>query len=346
MRTRNAMTSRSIVYSLATLLASMGSVQAQSGKSFYEQKQVRLIIGQAVGGDYDAGGRLLAKYLGRHIPGEPSVVVQNMPGAASVVAANFLFNIAPHDGSLLGSFSRNLVSQTVLGAPGVLADFRQFNYLGGTSEPSARVCAAWRARSVKSTDDLFRHELIVAGAGVGSGPSLIPIALNNVLGTKFKLVEGYAGTMQANLAMERGEVEGVCRALKNFDAVTEGIRSGEIKLLLQLSADPIPEYPSVPSVYSLAKTQEERQMLRFILSSEEFVRPYVFPPNVPQDRVEIMRRAIAASTRDPELVAEAKRLNLDMAHQPAQKFIDLVNELYSAPPALVERVKKIVPIEK
>lgn len=340
------MTKKSFAYLLAALLAGAGSAQAQGDKGFYDQKQVRLIIGQAVGGDYDAGGRLLAKYLGRHIPGQPTIVVQNMPGAASAVAANFLYNIAPQDGSLLGSFSRNLVSQTVLGAPGVLANFRQFNYLGGTSEPNARVCAAWQSKLVKTTDDLFKHELIVAGAGVGSGPSLIPIALNNILGTKFKLVEGYAGTQQANLAMERGEVEGVCRALKNFDAVSDGIRSGEIKLLLQLSEEPIAEYPSVPSVYSLAKTPEERQMLRFLLSSEEFVRPYVFPPNVPQERVDLMRRAISDATRDPELLADATRLNLDMAYQPAQKFVDLVNELYNAPPSLVERVKKIVPIEK
>jgi len=327
-------------------LATITGVQGQPASDFYADKVVRIIVGHPVGGDYDQGARMLAKYLGRHLPGHPAVIVQNMPAAASVVAANFLFNRAPQDGTVFGSFSRNLASQAVLGRSGIQADLRRFSWIGGTSRPSHRVCAAWHSSRVKTTDDLFRYELIVPGGGAGSAPSIIPTVLNGVIGTKFRLVEGYGGTRESTMAMERGEVEGVCRSLVQFTSLEDRVRHGEIRYLLHLEDTPLAEYPDVPSVYNYVRNDDQRQILRFVFSSEQFVRPYVFPPNVPTDRVQTMRNAFAETLNDPELIEESKKANIDMTYQPAEGFLALVNEMYSASPELLERVRPYVPALK
>lgn len=333
------------IHSLCWLLAILvwsSAAHGQGSPNYYEQKQVRLIIGHPAGGDYDLGGRLLGKYLGKHIPGAPVIVAQNMPGAASILTANYLYNQAPQDGTVFGSFARPLVTQAVLGTPNILADFRRFAWIGGTAAPSPRVCAVWHSKTVQTADDLFRHELIVAGTGPGSGPSMVPLVLNEVINTKFKLVEGYNGNPQAHLAMERGEVEGVCRSLGIYVPFDEKLRSGDIRLLLNISAEALRDHPNVPSVYDYAKSPEQRDILRFVFASEEFVRPYVLPPNVPTERVEIIRRAFADTLKDPELLADAKKTGLDMTYQPHQKFIKLVDELYNAAPSLIARVKKMM----
>lgn len=332
------------LHAASLLIASFtltSAAHGQASSSFYQHKQVRMIIGHAVGGDYDLGGRLLAKYLGKYIPGNPVIVAQNMPGAASVVAANYLYNQASRDGTVFGGFSRPLVTQAILGAVNIQGDFRRFVWVGGTAAPSPRVCAVWHSKAVKTTDDLFKRELIVAGTGPGSGPSMVPLILNEVIQTKFRLVEGYNGHPQAYLAMERQEVEGVCLSLGLYVPFDEKVKSGEIRLLLH-SAESLPGFPNVPSVYDYTKSPEQRDILRFVFASEEFVRPYVLPPEVPEDRVAIIRRAFAEALKDPELIADAGRSSLDMTYQPPQKFTKLVDELYSASPTLIARVKKLV----
>ena len=329
---------------LALALAAVASAQAQADE-FYKGKQIRLISGHPVGGDYDVGARLLAKHLQRHIPGQPGIVVQNMPQAASIVAANFIYSQAPRDGTVIGSFSRNFPSQALLGQSNIEADPRKFVWLGGYSLPS-RVCVDWHTAPVKTAGDLFTHELITAGGGAGSSLSIVPTVLNHVLGTKFRVVEGYKGITDAALAIERGEVQGVCMSLSQFNNYAHLFREGKMRILFHAEEAVVPEIPDVPSIYDHARTEEQRQLLRFIFSSAEFGRPYVFPPEVPKDRVEVMRKAFAEVAQDADMLAEADKLKLDMTYIAPAQIERLVDNLYRTPPALIDTVKMLVPHQR
>jgi tripartite-type tricarboxylate transporter receptor subunit TctC len=315
---------------------------AQGAPEFYRGKQVRLIVGHPVGNDHDVGGRLLARYLGRHIPGQPAVIVQNMTAAASVAAANYVYTQAPRDGTVIGTFSRNFPSQALMGQRNVEADPRRFQWLGATSFP-ARICTAWATAAVKTATDVFNHELIVGGSGAASTLSIVPTVLNHVLGTRFRIIEGYKAAQDVLLAIERGELQGVCSSYSQFRSYDRLFREGKLRILFRVEEAILPEHPEVSSIFDHAKTDEQRQLMRFVFSSTEFGRPYVFPPGVPAERVELMRRAIADTAKDPEFLAEADKMKLDMAYRSPQHLERLTAQLYQTSPAMVETVKKLVP---
>jgi tripartite-type tricarboxylate transporter receptor subunit TctC len=319
-----------------------GHVSAQPAQDFYRNKQIRMIVGHAVGNDYDLATRFLARYLPKYIPGQPAIVVQNMPQAASIVAANFLYVQAPQDGTVLGSFSRNLPSQALLGQANIEADPRRFNWLGATSLP-VRVCVRSATAAVRNPADLFRREFIVGGAGAGSSLNILPTVFNHVLGTKFRIVSGYKGTTDAVLAAERGEVHGACASYGQFRVFEQLFRDGKLAFLLRAEEDPIAEIPDVPSIFDYAKEPGQRALMHFVFASTEFGRPYVFPPGVPKDRVEIMRKAFAAAAKDDELLAEAARIKMDMTYRSPEHLERLVARLYETPPTLIDTVKKLVP---
>jgi tripartite-type tricarboxylate transporter receptor subunit TctC len=314
----------------------------ESVQDFYKGKQIRLISGHPVGGDYDVGARFLAKHLQKHIPGQPAVIVQNMPQAASIVAANFIATLAPRDGTVIGSFSRNFASQALMGQPNIEADPRRFIWLGAYSLPS-RVCVNWHTAPVKTPADLMTQELIIAGGGAGSSLSIVPTVLNHVLGTKFRVIEGYKGITDAALAIERGEVQGVCMSYAQFNNYQTLIRDGKLRILFHAEETPVPELPNVPSIYAQATTDAQRQLLRFVFSSVEFGRPYVFPPEVPQDRVDAMRKAFVAVAQDADMLAEAAKIKMDMTFHSPEHLQKLVESLYQTPPELIDTVKKLVP---
>jgi tripartite-type tricarboxylate transporter receptor subunit TctC len=334
-------TMRSLALALAFACAS-SAAQSQPAAEFYKGKQLRLITGHQVGNDYDIGARLLARHLPKHLPGQPTIIVQNMVSAASVAAVNYVYGQAPKDGTVLGTFSRNIPSQKLMGQANIEADPRRFNWLGGTALP-ARVCVASTSAPVKTVADIFSQELIVAGSGAGSSLSILPTVLNHVLGTKFRIIEGYKGTTDGVLAMQRNEVQGVCATLGQFRIYDQLFRDGKLRYLFRAEEAAIAELPEVPSIFDQAKTDAQRQLMRFVFSSVEFGRPYVFPPDVPKDRVEIMRDAIAAAARDPELLAEAGKMKLDMAYRSPEHLARLVANLYATSPAMVDTVKKLVP---
>ena len=315
---------------------------AQAAQDFYRNKQIRMIVGHSAGNDYDLAGRFLARYLAKHIPGEPTIIVQNMPAAASIAAANFLYAQAPRDGTVFGSFSRNVPSQALMGQMNVEVDPRRFNWLGATSLPS-RVCVRWFNAPVRTPADLFTQEFIVGGAGAGSSLSILPTVFNHVLGTRFRIVQGYKGTTDTVLAIERGEIQGACASYLQFRIYEQLIREGKLVFLLRAEESPIPEIPDVPSIFDYARTGEQRQLMQFVFASTEFGRPYVFPPDVPKERVELMRKAFAESLKDPALVAEAAKIKLDMTFRPPDHLETLVARLYETPPELIETVKKLVP---
>jgi tripartite-type tricarboxylate transporter receptor subunit TctC len=309
---------------------------------FYKAKQIQLIVGYEAGNDYDLGARMLAKYLARHLPGQPTIIVQNMPQAAGVVAANSLYVRAPRDGTVLASISRNLASQAVMGQSNIEADPRRFIWLGATSFPG-RVCVATSAAAVKTPDDLFKTELIVGSVGTGSSTSIVPTVLNRVLGTKFRLIEGYRGAQDVILAMERGEVHGLCSSLGQFRTHEQQIRDGKFRILFRAEETEMADIPNTPSIYDHAKTDEQRRLMRFVFSSTEFGRPYLFPPDVPAERVALMRKAIADAVRDPELVAEAQKARLDMTYRSPEHLERLVTKLAETSPEQLQAIKKIVP---
>jgi len=314
----------------------------EPAQDFYRNKQVRLIVGHPVGNDHDVGGRLLAKYLGKHIPGRPNVIVQNMTAAASVAAANYVYGQAPRDGTVMGTFSRNFPGQAMMGQANVEADPRRFQWLGATSFPG-RICTAWATAAVKAPTDLFTNELIVGGSGAASTLSIVPTVINHVLGTKFRIIEGYKAAQDVLLAMERGEVQGVCSSYSQFRSYDRLFREGKLRILFRVEEAVLPDRPDVPTIFEQARTEEQRQLMRFVFSSVEFGRPYVFPPDVPKERVEIMRAAIAEAARDPELIAEAEKMKLDMAYRPPEHLEWLIANLYRTSPAIVAAVKKLVP---
>src|SRR6185369_4739116 len=240
----------------------------EAAQDFYRNKQVRLIVGYPVGNDHDVGGRLLAKYLGKYIPGRPNVIVQNMTAAASVAAANHVYGQAPRDGTVMGTFSRNFPSQAMMGQPNIEADPRRFQWLGATSFP-ARICTAWTTAAVKTPADLFTSELIVGGSGAASTLSIVPTVLNHVLGTKFRIVEGYKAAQDVLIAIERGELAGVCSSYSQFRSSERLFRDGKLRILFRVEEAAIPDRPELTSVFDLAKTADQRQLMRFVFSSVE-----------------------------------------------------------------------------
>ena len=330
-----------LVFSFASALAALPAA-AQAEAEFYRGKQIRVIVGFASGNDYDIGARVLAKHLAKHIPGQPAIVVQNMPQAASIVAANYLAAQAPRDGTVIGALTRNIASLALMGQPNLEADPRKLIWLGGTSFPG-RVCVVGDKAPVQKPAEIFTKELIVGSNGAGNSTNTLPTVFNHVLGAKFRLIEGYKGTPDIALAIERGEVEGVCSSYGQFRGSAQSFREGKLRVLFRAEEAAMPEIPDAPSIYDFAKTEEQKQFMRFVFSSTEFGRPYAFPPDVPAARVAAMRRAIEEAVKDPELVAEAEKLNLDMSWRAPDNLTRLVEDLYSTPPEMLDAVKKLVP---
>jgi tripartite-type tricarboxylate transporter receptor subunit TctC len=327
---------------LTLCIAACAAVYAQATDDFYSNRQVRLLVGHPVGNDNDVASRLLARYLGKHIAGRPSVLVQNMTAGAGVAAANYLYGQAPRDGTMIGTFSRNVPSQAMIGQPNITADPRRFIWLGATSFPG-RICTAAATAPVKSTADLFERELIVGGSGAASTLSIVPTVLNHMLGTKFRIVEGYKATQDVLFAIERGELQGACSSYSQFRSFERLFREGKLRILFRVEEAVIGAIPDASSIFEFAKTDDQRQLLRFVFSSVEFGRPYVFPPDVPAERIAIMRNAIAAAVRDPELLAEAEKMKLDMAYRSPEHLERLIDNLYRTPPAMIRTIKKLVP---
>ncbi len=326
----------------AALLASLGGIaHGQSAEEFYKGRTIQIIGAFETGNDYDIGTRLLARYLPKELPGNPTVVVQSMPAAAGVVAANYMALRAPRDGSTLGGISRNLPSQAMMKLPNIEADPRTFIWLGATSFPG-RVCVARTDAPVKTAADLFKTELVTGGTGVGSSTSIVPTVINRVLDAKFKMVEGYRGAGDILIAVDRGEVQGVCMSMGQFRTSEQKFKDGKLRYLLRAEESALPGVDA-PSIYDFAKTDEQRQLMRFIFSSTEFGRPYLFPPGVPKDRVDFMRKAIERAAKNPALLAEAEAMKLDMVFRPPEHLEKVVAQLYETPPELVEKAKEISP---
>jgi tripartite-type tricarboxylate transporter receptor subunit TctC len=327
----------------ALALALVSAAHAQSVESFYRGRTVTVVVGYTVGGGYDVLARVLARHLGKHIAGNPSVVVQNMPGAGSLRAANYLYNAAPKDGTTLGIFARGMAMEPLIGTSGVKFDSRKFAWIGsGTNEVS--VCATWHAAKVKTWQDGLAIPFTVAGEGSGSDPDIFSVMLRNVFGAKMRLVSGYPGGSDMTLAIERGEVDGRCGwswssvKLQRPDWVAEH----KLNLLVQLAAQPSPELPGVPLLFDLANTERQRRVLDLVLSRQQMGRPLVAPPGTPQDRKEALRGAFDATMADADFVAEATVRGLEINPVRGADLDGLLERLYATPSAIVAETKAII----
>jgi tripartite-type tricarboxylate transporter receptor subunit TctC len=314
---------------------------AQSVEEFYRGKQIRLIVSFDAGNDYDQWARLLGRHLGRHLPGNPAFVVQNMPAAGGIASANFLYNVAPKDGTVIGMIGRNLPYHALVQESGVHYDPVKFAWLG-SPELTNRVCVAAERSAVKKAEDLFERELLVGGSGAGSAISTTPVLLARLLGMKFKLVEGYTGPAQVVLAMDRGEVEGICQTVTSLRNFRPGwIESGKWRVLLNLERTPLAEYKS-PSIFQFVKTEEQRRIVALYSSSIELGRPMVAPPGTPADRVAALRRALRDALADPALLSEAQKQKLEISLVSGEQLAALVNDLMTTPSDIVKRMQELL----
>jgi tripartite-type tricarboxylate transporter receptor subunit TctC len=336
---------RLVLAALALLTFTASSAGAQSVADFYRGKQIKLIVGSEAGNDYDNWARFVQRTMPAHIPGNPAIVVENMPGGGTIVAANYLYNIAPKDGTVIATFSRNLPTQAVLGRPNIKYDPRRFNWLG-SPEKLNRVCAANTSAKVQRAEDLFTQELLVGGAGAGAVPSFLPVLLNNLMGTKFKLIEGYHSSGGVFYAMERGEVEGICITLGVFLGPRANLLAeGKVRLLFNTEAKRLAAFPDVPTIQEFMKTDEQRQIIAFVNTSLELGRPFTLPPGVPPDRVAALRAAFAATVQGPEFQAEAARMKYDVTYTSGEEQQALIDQLYATPPEMLKKAASFMPAE-
>jgi len=300
-----------IIAALAGVLTLVAApAHAQSLADFYRGKTVTIVVGADAGGGYDLTARTLAHHLGRHIPGEPGVIVQDKPGASSVIAANYVYEIAPKDGTVIGAVQRPIPFQILFDNPGVRFDVRKMQWLGSTTSELG-VVVVWHSAPQQSAEDLFRMETVVGGDGPGVDTELFPRAMNRVLGTRFRVVSGYPGQAQIVLAMQRGEVQGTGNW--SFSDIEKGhpdwIRDKQIRMLLQLglTKGKSPDLTGVPLVMDIAKSESERQVLSVLMGMKALGRPFFVAPEVPADRIAALRDAFMATMRDGEFLAEARR---------------------------------------
>jgi tripartite-type tricarboxylate transporter receptor subunit TctC len=327
----------------AMIALSLGGspASAQSVADFYKGKQIELVIGTTPGNTYDQWARLIAVYLPKHLPGNPTIVPKNMPGAGHIIATNYLFNKAPKDGTSLAMFSRNMPTQAVLKHPSVQFKPAEFNWIG-SPELSNRLCVSSEQSKVKTGEDLFKQELFVGGAGSGSAVSTTPVLLKGILGMKFNLVDGYHGANDVFLGMERGEVEGICQTLAGIEATKPGgIKQGKLHALFNLEKKPI-DGIDAPSIFKFTTTEEQRQVIVFYNSNAELGRPFVAPPGVPADRVAALRTAFDDTMKDSDFRREAERQGLELHPLTGAELAGLVADIAKTPEGIVAKTESLV----
>jgi tripartite-type tricarboxylate transporter receptor subunit TctC len=314
---------------------------AQSVGEFYKNKQIRFIVTSDAGGEYDIFARVIARHMGKHIPGSPNFIVQNMPGGGQLTGTNHLYNVAARDGTVIGMVGRNLPNLALAEHTNVRFDPVKFNWIG-SPELTNRVCVALEGATVSSGDDLLERELVVGGAGAGTAVSMTPTLLKNLLGMNFRLVEGYKSAGDVVLAIERGEVQGICQTITAIEKTRPGwIKSGKLRVLFNMERAPMTGMDA-PTIYKFVKTEEQRQLLSLFSTSIELGRPILAPPEVPQDRVMALRRAFDATMKDEAYVRDATTSGLDISPQTGEQLAETVAELMKTPSVLSDRLAELL----
>jgi tripartite-type tricarboxylate transporter receptor subunit TctC len=313
--------------------------------NFYQGKTIRMIVGFTAGGGYDAYTRTIGRHMDKHIPGNPAILVENMPGAGSMISANYIYKAARPDGLTIGHFIGGLFLQQLLGKPGIEFDASKFQYVGVPGQDNFVIGVA-KSTGITDVDSWLASKQIVKFGGVasGSGSDDIPNVLKATLGFPIQLVSGYKGTADVRLAFNSGEVAGLSNSWESTKSTwRKELESGELKLVLQATLKPHPEFPKLPMALTYAKTEEAKRLISTVARVHgPTVRPYVLPPATPKDRVEIIRKAFMETMKDPEFLAEAKKANLDINPEDGATLEQNVKEILKLEPALIAKLKEFL----
>jgi len=319
-------------------LAATAPAKAQSVADFYRGKTVTVLIGYGAGGTDDIWARLISRYMSRYIPGEPTVIASNMPGAGSLLVTNQIYNTQPKDGTVIGLINRGVPFEPLLGGTGTRFDAQKLNYIG-SPDVDTPVCAVRMDAPVQKMEELMTKELILGATGSGADSQSYPDVLSKLLGVKMKIVQGYPGSRDILLAMERNEVQGVC---VSYDTVVRSniFREKRAKILFQAALERDDRIPDVPMIQELAKTDEQKQALQLFLQRTLMGRPFVMGPNVPADRLEAMRKGFELALKDPGFAADARGADVNIHYVSPDRLLKVVADAYATPASSVEAVKK------
>jgi tripartite-type tricarboxylate transporter receptor subunit TctC len=323
------------------LLLSVMAVRAraQGAEEFYRGKQVRLIVGTAAGQDYDSWARLIGRHMSRFIPGNPAFVVENMPGAGHILATNYLFNLAPRDGSVLGMVSRNMTEAAVMKLPNVRFDPVRFSWIG-SPELNHRVMFVNTASGFDNVSDLFERELIVGTPGGAQGVSAAPILLKNLLHMRLKIVQGYHSPGDVVLAMARREVDGIVQSVGAAESTRrQWVESGQMRVLFSMEHEPVAGL-NAPTIFEFTRTEEQNEVLTFFASSMELGRPMMAPPGVPPERITQLRRAFEATAKDPAFRQEAVAMGFEVALQTGEEIAARIAAVAGTPRTIVDEAQR------
>jgi tripartite-type tricarboxylate transporter receptor subunit TctC len=334
--------SAAIAIAACLLLPPATTAQAQTVEQFYKGRQLTMVVYSPAGSAYDLYARVLTRHMGKHIPGNPTFIHQYVVGAGGLKAIEFLYRIAPKDGSVLGTVGRGLPFEPFLGRNELKYDPLRLTWVGSMNREATLAMAWHTVTKVKSYEDLTKNELLVPGTGAGADSEIIPLAFNSLAGTKFKIISGYRNTTEAALAMERGELEGLAywswSALKSIHP--SWVPEKKVNLLFHTGTKVVPDIPDVRLIRNLVKNPDDKRALEFILAREILGRPFLAPPDIPAERVAAIRNAFAATLKDPEFLKDAAKAKLDVDLVTGQEVDDVLKTAASAPAAVLTRVKQ------
>ena len=336
---------RCLGVAMLLLLGRVDHSAADDVERFYAGRKLSVVIGHEAGTGFDLYGRALARHLGRFIPGNPTLVPENMPGAAGFSSANWLFNAAAKDGSVIAIFAHTAPFEPLIGKGAGRFDASRFAWIGNL-DTVVGVCGVWEHAGIAAFDELFTKEVLVGAGGAGSaGPlSQFPTALRRLLGVKIKVIQGYRGSAEIRLALARGELHGIC-GLPLSTLKTEwrdDFAAGRFKILLQLGRERSTELPGIPHVYDYSRTAEDRQVFDLIFGLQAMGRPFAAPPSVPAERVAALRAAFMAMANDPAFRAEAAKLQIDVSPTSGEAVQEFVTRMYGSPKPVIERAKEAI----
>ena len=327
----------------AMLVAAPACGWAQSPAEFYKGKNIDLLIGYSVGGGYDLYARVLARHLGKYIPGNPTVLPKNMEGAGSLRLANWLYNVAAKDGSAIGIIGRGTGFDTLLGNKSAQFEAPKFTWIGSANN-EVSICVAWHTTGITKFEDMLNKELVVGGTSASADTDQFPRITNGVLGTKMRVITGYPGGNEVGLAMERGEVQGRCgwswSSVKSTHQ--QWYDQKKFHILVQLALSKHPELPNVPLIIDLAKTDEQRQILKLIFARQVMGRPFLAPPGIPAERAAVLRKAFMDTMKDKDFLVEAEKAQMEITPVPGEQIERLVREIYATPPDIVQKAAALL----
>jgi tripartite-type tricarboxylate transporter receptor subunit TctC len=331
---------------LSAAMLPAGAVGADAVGDYLKGRIVHLVVAYPPGGGYDVYARVMAQFLPKHLPGNPTVIVQNMPGAGSLTAANYLYSVAEKDGTVILAPSNSLAFAPLQGVAGVKFDPTKFNWVGSPSKETG-ILIVWHSSPVNTVQDLTRIEITLGSSSANATSSFYARVLSTTLGLKMKVIRGYRGTVDSFLAMERGEVDGYAAAfLSSLKSVrSDWLRDKKIKLLVQYGAEPSPELPGVPFARDIADADDDKILLDMANAPLAFGRPYMLPPGVPADRVAAWRRAFLDTYRDPAFIAEAAKQQIEITPSTGEQMQEILQRAYAAPQPVIDRLRTLYDAE-